>query len=105
MAITWKQKIEKAKEEAIKKAEKDGLDEAATQVLIDEAVAKVVKAKKDAEAKTAVPKKYLVQVTGNPQYCGIGAGGIQFANGQAVIESERMARWFQEHDGYTVTAQ
>lgn len=50
-------------------------------------------------------KKYLVKVDSNPNYCGIGAGGVQFANGQAVIESERMAAWFREHNGYTVTDQ
>lgn len=105
MVMTWEQKIEKAKEGAVKKAEKDNLDEAAAQALIDEAVAKVMKAKEAAEAKNAAPKRYLVQVEGNPGFCGIGAGGIQFANGQAVVESERMARWFMEHDGYTVTEQ
>ena len=50
-------------------------------------------------------KKYLVKVTDNPSYCGIGAGGVQFANGLAVIESARMAAWFKEHKGYTVTEQ
>lgn len=46
---------------------------------------------------------WLVRVTGNPEYCGIGAGGIQFANGQAVIHSGRMAAWFREHKGYSVS--
>ncbi len=50
-------------------------------------------------------KKWLVKVNNSPSYCGIGAGGVQFANGQALIESERMASWFTEHDGYTVTEQ
>lgn len=53
----------------------------------------------------AAAKKYVVKVDSNPNYCGIGAGGVQFANGQAVIESERMAAWFREHNGYTVTDQ
>jgi hypothetical protein len=56
------------------------------------------------ETKEAVTK-YLVKVTDNPNYCGIGAGGVQFANGQAVIESARMAEWFNEHKGYTVEKQ
>ncbi|MCB5504743.1 hypothetical protein LIP66_08885 [Coprococcus eutactus] len=49
--------------------------------------------------------KWIVSVNGNPSYCGIGAGGVQFANGKAEITSKRMADWFMEHDGYTVTAQ
>lgn len=48
------------------------------------------------------PKTYTVTVDGNPSFCGIGAGGVQFANGKAVIESARMAAWFDEHSGYTV---
>ena len=48
---------------------------------------------------------WLVTVENNPNYCGIGAGSVQFANGQAVIQSERMARWFREHEGYKVTEQ
>lgn len=59
------------------------------------------------ETKTEETKaaKWLVVVNNAPAYCGIGAGGVQFANGQAVIDSERMASWFEEHDGYTVTKQ
>ena len=57
------------------------------------------------EQETESVKKYLVEVTANPNYCGIGAGGVQFANGRAVIESARMAAWFREHKGYTVTEQ
>lgn len=49
--------------------------------------------------------KWNVSVNENPSYCGIGAGGVQFANGKAEITSKRMADWFMEHDGYTVTAQ
>lgn len=48
------------------------------------------------------PKTYTVTVDSNPSFCGIGAGGVQFANGKAVIESARMAAWFEEHSGYTV---
>lgn len=50
-------------------------------------------------------ESWMVKVDNNPKYCGIGAGGVQFANGQAVIKSERMAAWFREHNGYTVTEQ
>lgn len=49
------------------------------------------------------PKTYVVEVTENADYCGIGAGGVQFANGKAEITSERMATWFTEHAGYTVS--
>lgn len=51
--------------------------------------------------KTAV-KYYLVKVKNNPEYCGEGAGGAQFANGEAKVTSERLASWYGEHDGYTV---
>lgn len=104
-ALSWEEKIEKAKETAVKKAEKDGLDEQTTQKMVNEAVAKVVMAKNEAESKAAQDKSYIVKVNDNPDYCGIGAGGVQFANGQAVIKSERMAAWFREHEGYTVTEQ
>lgn len=50
-------------------------------------------------------KTWVVKVTKNPEYCGVGAGGIQFANGQATIKSARMAAWFKEHDGYEVVEQ
>lgn len=47
--------------------------------------------------------KYLVKVSGNPDFVGIGAGGVQFSYGEATIESPRMAAWFKEHEGYEVT--
>lgn len=62
-------------------------------------------AKKETKTEEMKVKKWIVVVDDAPEYCGIGAGGVQFANGQAVIESERMASWFEEHDGYTVTEQ
>lgn len=99
-SLTWEEKIEKAKETAIKNAEKKGVDETVKQQMIDEAVQKVLDAKEKAEAQ---PKGFIVEVAGNPAYCGIGAGGVQFANGEAHITSERMAEWFREHDGYKVT--
>lgn len=48
-------------------------------------------------------KKYLIKVETNPDFCGIDAGGVQFANGQAVIGEGTMVNWFREHDGYKVT--
>lgn len=48
-------------------------------------------------------KTYKVTVNGSPGYCGEGAGGAQFAHGEALITSERLAKWFGEHEGYTVT--
>ena len=50
----------------------------------------------------SVSPSWVVQVKNNPNFCGIGAGGVQFANGKAVVDSGRMAEWFREHDGYEV---
>lgn len=105
---TWEEKISKAEENARKKAEKAGLDENATNALVAEAVTKVQKDKEEAEKRekdAEQPKKYIVKVTDNPKFCGIGAGGVQFANGEAYITSDRMAAWFREHDGYEVIEQ
>ena len=55
-----------------------------------------------ANNKAAKAKKWVVKVQNNPNYVGIGAGGVQFANGTATVESERMADWFREHLGYEV---
>lgn len=54
---------------------------------------------------TEKEKSWIVKIANNPDYCGGGAGGIQFANGQALIKSERMAAWFKEHKGYKVAEQ
>lgn len=101
--INWEERIKKAEEAALKKAQKDGLDEEATAKAVEEAVAKV----KDAQAKaegsaTAKAQAWIVKVSNNPNFVGIGAGGIQFANGQARVTSARMASWFMEHPGYAV---
>lgn len=53
-------------------------------------------------AKKKTVKTYIVKVKNNPEFCGKGAGGVQFANGKAENVSERMANWFKEHQGYTV---
>ena len=47
---------------------------------------------------------WIVKINNNPEFCGRGAGGAQFANGKAEVHSERLAQWFREHPGYTVTA-
>mgnify|MGYP002672866939 CR=1 FL=1 len=47
-------------------------------------------------------KQYKIKVITNPDFCGVDAGGVQFAHGEAIIESARMASWFQEHEGYSV---
>ena len=47
-------------------------------------------------------KKYIIKVENNPAYCGIGAGGVQFANGQAVINACPLVNWYIEHEGYVV---
>ena len=57
-------------------------------------MANVKKAKKE--------KKYIVTVKNNPEFCGKGAGGVQFSNGKAENVSDRMAEWFKEHNGYEV---
>lgn len=57
-----------------------------------------------ARAKKGEAKGFTIKVKNRPDYCGIGAGGVQFANGQAVIPAGRMVDWFSEHDGYEVIA-
>lgn len=47
-------------------------------------------------------KTYIVTVEGNDKYCGEGAGGAQFAHGQATITNDRLAKWFKAHKGYKV---
>lgn len=49
-------------------------------------------------------KQWIVTVEKNPNFCGEGAGGAQFAHGKAVIASERLANWFAAHKGYKVEA-
>lgn len=56
------------------------------------------------EIKTVdITKKFRVKVASNPDYCGVGAGDVQFANGEAVISDGIMVNWFKEHKGYKVT--
>lgn len=46
---------------------------------------------------------YEIKVKDNPEFCGVGAGGVQFAYGKAQITGGRMVDWFREHEGYEVT--
>lgn len=46
-------------------------------------------------------KTYIVE-TPIPNYCGIGAAGVQFANGKAEIKGGWVAEWYKER-GYKVT--
>lgn len=39
--------------------------------------------------------------TKDPTYCGVGAGGVQFAYGQAEVNEGWVLQWYREH-GYTV---
>lgn len=48
-------------------------------------------------------KQYKIKVKNNPNFCGKGAGGVQFAYGEAVLPGCRMVEWFREHEGYEVT--
>lgn len=47
-------------------------------------------------------KQFKIKVVSNPEFCGIDAGGVQFAHGEATIEEGVMVGWFQEHKGYSV---
>ncbi len=46
---------------------------------------------------------YEIEVTTNPNFCGVDAGGVQFSYGKAQIADGRMVDWFREHAGYKVT--
>ena len=47
-------------------------------------------------------KSYKVKVVTNPDFCGVDAGGVQFAHGEAIVPEGRLLEWFREHDGYEV---
>lgn len=49
-------------------------------------------------------KSYKVKVVTNPDFCGVDAGGVQFAHGEAIVPEGRLLEWFREHDGYEVIA-
>lgn len=46
-------------------------------------------------------KIYIVE-TPVENFCGIGAGGVQFAYGKAEVHDGWVANWYKEH-GYKVT--
>ena len=46
---------------------------------------------------------YKIKVVANPTFVGVGAGGIQFAYGEAIIAGGTIVNWYREHDGYDVT--
>lgn len=52
-----------------------------------------------AKAKTA--KVYIVE-TPVKNFCGVGAGGVQFAYGKAEVNEGWVQSWFKKH-GYNVT--
>lgn len=56
-----------------------------------------------ATKKNVPEKQYVIEVVSNPDFCGKGAGGVQFANGKATTDNARMAEWFKKHKGYKVT--
>lgn len=57
----------------------------------------------EAKTKSVQAKAWEIAIDANSGFCGTGAGGVQFANGKAKTDSARMAKWFKEHPGYTVT--
>lgn len=46
-------------------------------------------------------KKYIVE-TPVKDFCGVGAGGIQFAYGKATVYKGHVLDWYRKH-GYKVT--
>lgn len=46
-------------------------------------------------------KKYLVEAP-NKDYVGVGAGGIQFAYGKAIVHEGWVLDWYKDH-GYKVS--
>lgn len=46
--------------------------------------------------------EYIVKVKSNQEYCGEGAGGAQFAHGEARVSDTWLAEWFRSHEGYEV---
>ncbi len=109
MAATLEEKIEKARETALAKAEKDGLDEVATTEAVEKAVEKVVEADKKAQEKAAKEaeaqaEKEAVFIVESPvaNYCGVGAAGVHFANGKAEVKQGWVLDWYK-NKGYKVT--
>lgn len=54
---------------------------------------------------TLESQAWVIEIPGNPGYCGVGAYGIAFANGKAETDNPAAAAWFEAHQKtYTVTA-
>lgn len=48
-------------------------------------------------------KGYRIKVAANPGFVGVGAGGVQFAYGEATVAANStIVNWYREHDGYEV---
>lgn len=61
-------------------------------------------ARANKESKNTSAVGYNITVKDNPNFCGIGAGGVQFAYGKATIAKDSaIVNWYKEHDGYEVT--
>lgn len=100
--LSWEEKIAKAEETARKKAEKEGLDEAATQVAVNEAVAKIQAAKEKAEAEVTFDEDVYIVESPVKGFCGVGAAGVNFAYGKAEIKEGWVLDWYRNH-GYKAT--
>ena len=57
-----------------------------------------------AETKTTAKAETKVYIVETPvkNFCGIGAGGVQFAYGKAEVHEGWVLDWYREH-GYKVT--
>lgn len=55
-----------------------------------------------AEVKKAETKKVYIVETPVKNFCGVGAGGVQFSYGKAEVNEGWVLEWFKEH-GYKVT--
>lgn len=48
-------------------------------------------------------KGYRIKVTANQGFVGVGAGGVQFAYGEATVDADStIVNWYKEHAGYEV---
>ena len=57
-------------------------------------------ATRKAEGTENTPKVYVVK-SPIKDYCGVNAGGVQFAYGQAEVNEGWVLDWYKEH-GYTI---
>lgn len=52
--------------------------------------------KKDVEPVVQAEKRYKVK-SPVENYCGIGASGVQFAYGEAIVNAGWVLEWYREH--------